>query len=342
MSNFKVNHITNKHGNRGPVIAGVSTVSSTGAMSIPSGNTGMRVEYNPVNDNDIVRDGLILHLDFANPECLISGTTVRDLSGAGIVDTGTISGATYSPDGGGSLYFDNRSGIDFGAVDPNGPFVLSGTSPSGDKLSVCSWVNVDMTKSANVIAAAWYATSSAGWLIAANENDNTGNRPMPAVLTSDGADGSGAWARPGWNGPNIPAYDPRSLNYWNTVKSVNSGIGNTTVAVGKDTFTHLGQTLARWRHVDPVGNGPDRWGTRTWINGLKNGMATPLYETSGYGYSSESGNWGAGRNLRIGRDDYSSGSYMKGNIAVVMIYNRELTHAEMQQNFNAQHYRFGR
>ena len=203
MSNFKVNHITNKHGNRGPVIAGVSTVSSTGAMSIPSGNTGMRVEYNPVNDNDIVRDGLILHLDFANPECLISGTTVRDLSGAGIVDTGTISGATYSPDGGGSLYFDNRSGIDFGAVDPNGPFVLSGTSPSGDKLSVCSWVNVDMTKSANVIAAAWYATSSAGWLIAANENDNTGNRPMPAVLTSDGADGSGAWARPGWNGPNL-------------------------------------------------------------------------------------------------------------------------------------------
>ena len=342
MSNFKVNHITNKHGNRGPVIAGVSTVSSTGAMSIPSGNTGMRVEYNPVNDNDIVRDGLILHLDFANPECLISGTTVRDLSGAGIVDTGTISGATYSPDGGGSLYFDNRSGIDFGAVDPNGPFVLSGTSPSGDKLSVCSWVNVDMTKSANVIAAAWYATSSAGWLIAANENDNTGNRPMPAVLTSDGADGSGAWARPGWNGPNIPAYDPRSLNYWNTVKSVNSGIGNTTVAVGKDTFTHLGQTLARWRHVDPVGNGPDRWGTRTWINGLKNGMSSPLYENSAYGYTSETGVWGTGRNLRIGRDDYASGSYMKGNIAVVMIYNRELTHAEMQQNFNAQHYRFGR
>ena len=342
MSNFKVNHITNKHGNRGPVIAGVSTVSSTGAMSIPSGNTGMRVEYNPVNDNDIVRDGLILHLDFANPECLISGTTVRDLSGAGIVDTGTISGATYSPDGGGSLYFDNRSGIDFGLIAPDSPFNLSGTSPSGDKLSCCSWVNVDMSSSANVIVAAWYATSSAGWMITANENDNTGNRPQPSVITSDGADGSGAWARPGWNGPNIPAYDPRSLNYWNTVKSVNSGIGNTTVAVGKDTFSHLGQTLARWRHVDPVGNGPDRWGTRTWINGLKNGMATPLYENSAYGYTSETGNWGAGRYLRIGRDDNSSGSYMKGNIAVVMIYNRELTHAEMQQNYNAQRYRFGR
>ena len=342
MSNFKVNHITNKIGDQGPTIAGVTTVSSTGAMRIPSGNTGMRVEYNTVNDNDIVRDGLILHLDFANPECLINGTTVRDLSGARIVDSGTISGATYSPDGGGSLYFDNRGGIDFGTIDPNGPFLLSGTTPSGDKLSCCSWVgNVDMTRSANIVAAAWYATSSAGWGFAANETNATSNRPMPAVLTSDGADGSGVWGRPGWNGPNIPAYDPRHLNYWQTVKSVNSGIGNTTVAVGKDTFSHVGQTLARWRTKT---NGVvDAWGTHTWINGLKNGRETPLFENSAYGYAnSETGVWGTGRNLRIGRDDNSSGSYMKGNIAVVMIYNRELTHAEMQQNFNAQHYRFGR
>ena len=343
MSNLKVNHIKNKKGNYGPVIAGVSTVNSTGAMRVPSGNTGMRVEYNTVNDNDIVRDGLILHLDFANPDCLINGTTARDLSGAGIVDTGTISGATYSPDGGGSLYFDNRSGIDFGAVDPNGPFLLSGTSPSGDKMSCCAWVgNVDMTRNANWIANAWYATNASGWGFAANETAKDGNRPQPSTIVSDAADGSGAWARPGWNGPNIPEYDPRHLNYWQTVKSVNSGIGNTTVAVGKNTFTHIGQTLSRWRHVDPDGGGPDRWGTRTWINGLKNGMAAPLFENSAYGYTSESGDWGTGRTLRIGRDDYSSGNYMKGNIAVVMLYNRELTHAEMQQNYNAQRYRFGR
>ena len=342
MSKFNVNNITNKHGNYGTVVAGVSTMNSTGSMAIPSGNTGMRVEYNTINDNDIVRDGLILHLDFANPECLINGTTARDLSGAGVVDSGTISGATYSPDGGGSLYFDNRGGIDFGTIDPNGPFLLSGTTPSGDKLSCCSWVNVDMTKSANFIASAWNSTSSAGWGFAANETSATGNRPQPSAITSDGGDGTGQWARPGWNGPNIPEYDPRHLNYWQTVKSVNSGIGNTTVAVGKDRFTHIGQTLARWRNVDPVGNGPDRWGARNWINGLKNGMATPLFEDSAYGYTGETGVWGTGRNLRIGRDDNSSGSYMKGNIAVVMVYNRELTHAEMQQNYNAQRYRFGR
>ena len=341
MSKFNVNNITTKHGNYGTVIAGVSTMNSTGSMAIPSGNTGMRVEYNTINDNDIVRDGLILHLDFANPECLINGTTVRDLSGAGIVNSGTISGATYSPDGGGSLYFDNRSGIDFGLVDPNGPFLLSGTTPSGDKLSCCSWVgNVDMSRSANFILAAWNATSSSGWGFAANETAADSNRPQPSAIVSDGADGTGAWARPGWNGPNIPEYDPRHLNYWQTVKSINSGIGNTTVAVGKDKFNHLGQTLARWTSTT---NGVEvGWGARNWINGLKNGMATPLYENSGYGYTGETGDWGLGRNLRIGRDDNGSGSYMKGNIAVIMIYNRELTHAEMQQNYNAQRYRFGR
>ena len=306
MSNFKVNQITNKHGNRGPVFAGVTTVSSTGAMRIPSGNTGMRVEYIPTNDDDIVKDGLILHLDFANPDCLINGSNVRDLSGAGYVTNGTISGATYSPDGGGSLYFDNRSGIYFGDGSATGPFLLSGTSPSGDKLSVCSWVgNVDMTRSANVIAAAWYATSSSGWLIAANETAADSNRPQPSVLTSDGGDGSGAWGRPGWNGPNIPEYDPRHLNYWQTVKSVNSGIGNTTVAVGKDKFNHIGQTLARWTSKT---NGVEvGWGNHNWINGLKNGMETPLFEDSAYGYtSSETGVWGTGQTLYIGRDNYES------------------------------------
>ena len=197
-----------------------------------------------------------------------------------------------------------------------------------------------MTRNANVVAAVWHSTSSAGWQIAANETAAYSNRPQPSAITSDGGDGTGQWARPGWNGPNIPEYDPRHLNYWQTVKSVNSGIGNTTVAVGKDRFTHLGQTLARWT-TETNGNS-NRWGTRTWINGLKNGMATPLFEDSAYGYATETGVWGTGRNLRIGRDDNSSGSYMKGNIAVVMVYNRELTHAEMQQNYNAQRYRFGR
>ena len=225
MSQFQVNSITNKNGNHGPVISGVSTNNSTGCMIIPAGNTGRRVEYNTVNDNDIVRDGLILHLDFANPDCLINGNTVHDLSGAGHHPTGTLSGATYSPDGGGSILFADNSGIDFGTVDPDGPFVLSSSgigitntnvSSGGDKLTVCSWVgNVDTSQGANVTVACWEATntSGGGWLAAVNETNDSGNRPMPAMITSDGGDGTGSWSRPGWNGPNIPQYDPRTLGY---------------------------------------------------------------------------------------------------------------------------------
>ena len=42
MSDFKINSIATKQGQHGPVIAGVSTVNSTGCMKIPSGITGHR------------------------------------------------------------------------------------------------------------------------------------------------------------------------------------------------------------------------------------------------------------------------------------------------------------
>ena len=42
MADFKVNHITSKSGKNGPVLAGITTVSSTGSMRIPSGHTEQR------------------------------------------------------------------------------------------------------------------------------------------------------------------------------------------------------------------------------------------------------------------------------------------------------------
>ena len=42
MSDFKINSIATKQGQHGPVIAGVSTVNSTGCMKIPSGPTAFR------------------------------------------------------------------------------------------------------------------------------------------------------------------------------------------------------------------------------------------------------------------------------------------------------------
>ena len=39
MADFNVNHITGKQGQQGTVLAGVTTMSSTGSMRIPSGAT---------------------------------------------------------------------------------------------------------------------------------------------------------------------------------------------------------------------------------------------------------------------------------------------------------------
>ena len=42
MSDLKINNITDRTGDSGPVIAGVSTVSTTGAFTVPSGPTEYR------------------------------------------------------------------------------------------------------------------------------------------------------------------------------------------------------------------------------------------------------------------------------------------------------------
>ena len=42
MADFNINHITGKQGQQGTVLAGVTTVTSTGSMRIPSGPTAYR------------------------------------------------------------------------------------------------------------------------------------------------------------------------------------------------------------------------------------------------------------------------------------------------------------
>ena len=42
MADFNVNHISSKQGQQGTVLAGITTVNSTGSMRIPSGSTEQR------------------------------------------------------------------------------------------------------------------------------------------------------------------------------------------------------------------------------------------------------------------------------------------------------------
>ena len=71
MADFKVNHITGKQGQQGTVLAGVTTVSSTGAMRIPSGSS----EYKGNSGRGIFSGG-------------VSPNSVRNIDYINIVSTG--------------------------------------------------------------------------------------------------------------------------------------------------------------------------------------------------------------------------------------------------------------
>lgn len=92
MSVIKVNNITNRDGTSGPVIAGITTVSSTSHMVVPTGRTGQRY----VDDGEnIVRSGLVLYLDTKHsyPSRTGIGTTT---SGAAATPGSSLDGDPYT------------------------------------------------------------------------------------------------------------------------------------------------------------------------------------------------------------------------------------------------------
>ena len=104
MSDFKINSIATKQGQHGPIIAGVSTVNSTGCMKIPSGKT-----VNRLISEEVVTDGLVGYYDAGNTNSYSgSGTTWNDLSNN--TNHATISGSTFNSNFGG--YFANDGSND--------------------------------------------------------------------------------------------------------------------------------------------------------------------------------------------------------------------------------------
>ena len=116
MSVIKVNNITNLDGTSGPVIAGITTVSSTSHFVVPTGSTGQRVAL----AQDPFINNLVLALPF-NSESVFSdlspknnspapagiGTTTASLPFGVSGVTATSSGiVTFSKYYGTSAYFD--------------------------------------------------------------------------------------------------------------------------------------------------------------------------------------------------------------------------------------------
>ena len=91
MSLIKINNITNRNGDTGPIIAGVSSVRSTGFMIMPSGDTEIRG----------AGSGRGIHAGGSNSPSAPNGTDVADYftiaTTGNAVDFGNLSVARYNP-----------------------------------------------------------------------------------------------------------------------------------------------------------------------------------------------------------------------------------------------------
>jgi len=220
----------------------------------------MAIQYNA----SIVRNGLVLHLDAANPKSYPgSGTVWKDLSGNG--NDGTlVNGVGYSSNSKGTLTFD-------GINDEVRVTNSASLNPLNNTL-IC-WVKSN--------TATWNATGplmSKRSVFVMYPIFNTKNVQYYYYLNNS------------WQAQQITASD---ITIWNMYACTWNGTAITAFLNGRQINS-----------------------------GNKTG---PLFTTNT-------------SILYIGRDQ---GSYLNGNIAQSMIYNRALSAAEIRQNFEATRGRYG-
>jgi len=102
MADFNINHITNKNGEAGPILAGITTVNSTGAMKIPSGQTN----YGRILKEDPYYEFLSVASPFNEPEGYTAFTDRSKYGDQWIVTNDSTSSTTQSKFYGTSLKFD--------------------------------------------------------------------------------------------------------------------------------------------------------------------------------------------------------------------------------------------
>ena len=225
MSKINVNHITSKSGKNGPVLAGVTTVSSTGAMRIPSGGTN----YGRIIKEDPYYEYLSIALPFNEP----AGSQVfRDYSKYG--DQWIVSGDVLQKSDqfkfyGTSAYFD-------GTTDKIYTPTVSEYNP-GDRFVTGthgSWTwEVWMRHKGS--------DNAAGTLFTDNTVDQVSNGYYGRNITITGNDGTLCHNFQRNNGADLS-------RVWDQASTVNAGYGGMTP---KNTYTS-----DEWQHLAISFDGP--------------------------------------------------------------------------------------
>ena len=327
MSEIRVNNITNRDGSTGTTVAGIPVVDSTSHFVVPTGRTGQR--YVDGGEN-IVRDGLVLHLDakysYPSKTGITSTTdsldpdvyTWYDLSGNGN-DGELKSGVSYSGNDGGFLDFDGST--------TNSTVVVGNTvANSFSQITVECWIKPDTVPSSDFVFEEIFGADdgSSGnlesvFLIAINHN-NTGT-DLPASFVG-----------------NVITFGVRTIGQVERIRPILIP-SNTSY----DLFTY-GMAMSV---------NPSEYVANTWMNltGVYTGEETFLYINGQFKGSSSNQPNGDNKSVKgilnnsfITRNIGSSSggdNRFDGKVAVSKIYDRALTAAEVSQNYNALKDRFG-
>jgi len=307
MSEFRVDKITNRDGSAGTQIAGITTFSGTSGMQLPSGNTNYRLTKPESNEN-IVRDQLYALYDAGRMESFGNhGMDWHDISGNGR-DMPVASGVSDSNSNtvrAASLDYNNGGGIRIGPAH---------TWWRSDWRTLYDFSVGVQGKYQALSVDMWYKvpSSTARMHLWQFGEGNTNEYSNMAMNLNDGRaiwvytdNGSPYNAFGGSDG----AYTDgtiRNLTYTYHVNEFNSGGG-------------IGRAIA---YMDGSAiSGLSRTGSQQWNIGLTG--ASTGYFTIG---SSSGG---------------SSVSMIDGSIIYkVAVYTKELTAAEVLQNYNALSYRY--
>ena len=312
MSKFNVNIITSKSGKNGPVLAGITTVSSTGSMRIPSGGTGSA--YGSGNESVVKDDSLVVHVDVAHSYNSNHPGTLYDLSGNN--HNFVLHGATkpvYNSSNGGSLLFSESNG-NFGVASINhyeleggynGPFTYE------------AW---------------FYSTGTADyeWVLGTGPDDYTG---LGSHSTSF------MFGRNGGGGNLIKYVSGKSTNTWYHVVQRLNNTGKGEVQTGtleRSIDKSYGDSRAQSLPGSRVA------GSVHYADFFIDGSYRQTQDIGSYVYSDPTSYVTLGVYGYHNGTTFSSGEKFSGRIAIARIYNRALSDAEILQNFNADKTRFGK
>ena len=318
MADFNVNHITGKQGQQGQgtVLAGVTTVSSTGSMRIPSGGTGSA--YGSGNPDVTKDESLIFHVDVKYSYNTLHPGTLYDLSGRN--HNVTLHGSTlptYNSSNGGSLVF-SESNTNFGAASIN-PYELEGGYNGPFTYEV--WA---------------YPTNNAdyGWVMGTGPDDYTGigfhagSSPSTQFM----------WGRNGGGG-NLINYVGGSpaLNTWHHIVMTLNNTGKGEVQTGTKERAESQWYNTRYQSLP----GSHTAYSTHYADFFKNGAFNQSQDIGAYVFTDPTSYITLGVYGHHNGTTFSSGEKFTGRIGVARVYNRALTDAELLQNYNADKTRFG-